>query len=183
MPMFEGPTVRVLLAVLAVLVAGCTTQPPPTTPPPASDSSLRVALTALDTAAGPGGQVRFAWELTLGDADSVTHSELHYGPSAVSDPASGVYANTAPGTAEDGGRWTGTAAMPAAGSLHARAHILAGGKTAWSDEVRVAPVTGVRFTNVDIPDTVEAGVPFTVKYRAEGAGSTGHIGEIGRAHV
>jgi hypothetical protein len=160
-----------LLAGFLVLLAGCAGSPPPATGGPTG-----VTLSALAANAMPGGEVSYVWEIQ-GAAENVSHSELHFGPNAIADPAQGVYASTVAGLAQSGGRYAAQATMPAEGLLHARAHVIAGGKTLWSNEVTVRPGGATfTFTDVQLPAEAEAGVPFTLTYRVQGAGSSSHVG-------
>lgn len=159
----------VLLLGLATVIAGCTSAPPPEPQGPGG-----VNLTAGEGAAA-GDPVSLTWEVQ-GDASGIDHSELHYGPGSIADPTAGVYPSTATGVGNGGGRYTAQATMPA-GGLFARAHVIGHGKAVWSEEVRVAAMsTEPRFTDVQVPATIEAGVPFVLRYRGGGEGTSTHVG-------
>ncbi|HEV8361854.1 MAG TPA: hypothetical protein VGR28_15510, partial [Candidatus Thermoplasmatota archaeon] len=161
-----------VLAGVAILLAGCTSAPPPAQPPP---GPTKVVLTATEQSPAPGSTVHLAWEVQ-GGTEGISHSELHWGSASLADPTQGVYPSTSPGTAVGAGRYTGTLTMPASGPLFVRAHVTAPGNNLWSAEVALQAPVGVRFTGVEIPPDVEAGVSFNITYRAEGTGTTTHIG-------
>lgn len=159
-----------LLATLAgfvVVLAGCAAPPQP--------APTSATLSATPASAAAGALVNFTWEVQ-GGTGAITHSELHHGPSSIPDPDAGVYPGTAPGTGS-AGRYTAQATLPATGDLFARAHVVGGGRTVWSNEARVEVLPpGPSFEDVRVPDAIEAGVPFQLRYRLEASGTSSHVG-------
>jgi hypothetical protein len=134
----------ILIALFAAfaLIAGCAQnlQQPPSEPAPPASPQILISIVSAPSTAAAGSLVQISWRVASSKMASTTHTAIHYGYSQVaSDPTPAKYAyNSEILKGKLPGDYTAGIKPDSSGTLYYRAHVIADGKSYWTDEQLIA---------------------------------------------